>query len=431
MSRRILLPVLATLLAGLLAVVALSPRPAPADEVSAATKGRVKALVAVLDDADAAKRNQAAKLLDGLGPDILPLLTDPDEKLTDRQKEAVADVVKKLRARQGDGAPAATKVTLVGAYTLEKALAEIAKQTGNVVEDRRMKKEEEKRSIDVNGVPFWQALDQLARDTDTRIDVYQKDGVLALVDGPYREQLVSYNGIFRTVIKGISAHHNFDTDMGYDEVSLEVTWEPRFKPFFIETRPETLVVTDDKNKELAGAQPGGGRVPVEGSYATVDLRLPPAPRSANRLGLLKGKLAVLGPSKWLTFTFDELKVSEQTKDGVTAKLNKLNLTPDVWTVEMALKYPDSGPSFESFESWLVYNQIHLVSKDTGQRVANNAGFETGNSSGTRASLSYHWADDPKAKFTRGKPDEWKVVYKTPGQFVEVPAAFEFKDVPLP
>jgi hypothetical protein len=432
MSRRILIPVLTTLLAGLLALVALPPRPAPADEPSATAKAKVKQLVALLDDADAAKRTAAAKALVSLGPDILPLLTEPDPKLTPRQTEVVGDIVKKLRVLQGDGAPTATKVTLLGTYTLAKALAEIAKQTGNVVEDRRTNKPEEKRSIDLSNVTFWQAIEQLARDTDCRLDLYQKDGVLALVDGPYREQLVSYNGIFRTVAKRISAHKDLEADMGYYEASLEVAWEPRFKPFFIEPRPDDLVVKDDKGKDLAGAQQPGGRVPVDGRYAMVDLRLPPAQRSVNHLSLLKGKFALLGPSKWLTFTFDDVKVTEQTKEGVSAKLSKTNLTPDLWTLEMTLKYPETGPTFESFESWLVYNEMLLVKKDDPQqRFQNNGGYETGNSSGTKASISYHFVDDPKTKFSRGKPDEWKVVYKTPGQFVEVPATFEFKDVPLP
>lgn len=424
MSRRILVPLLVPLVVGLVALAA--------DQASPATKAKVEQLVKLLDDADAAKRAAAAKALVQMGPDILPLLPEGDKKLTSRQSEAVADVAKKLRARQGNNDLAPKKVTLVGSYTLEKALAELGKQTGNVVEDRRMTKTDTRLGLDLSNLTFWQALDLIARDSDTRVDVYQKDGVFALVDGPYREQTVSYDGIFRTVAKRITSHLDLDADSATYEVTLEVTWEPRFRPFFIETRPDSLVVKDDKNHDLEGAPPSLGRVPVDGRFATVDLRLPAIQRSVKHLGLLKGKVALLGPGKWLTFTFDDLKVSEQTKDGVSAKLSKVNLTPDLWTLEMTLKYPDSGPSFESFESWLVYNEIYLLGKDEPhQKVPNNAGFETGNSSATKASLSYHWADDPKNKFNRGKPDEWKVVYKTPGQFVEVPAAFEFKDVRLP
>jgi hypothetical protein len=338
----------------------------------------------------------------------------------------------KATVKKSDSAITAKRFSLAGSYTLARALAEVEKLTGNHVEDRRTNKSDDKLGLDLNNVTFWQALDLIARDSDSRLDLYQSDGVLAFVDGPYREQTVSYDGIFRTVAKRISSHLDLDADAATYEAQLEVTWEPRFRPFFAETRPESLVVKDDKDHILEGAPPAPGRQPVDGRFVVVDLRLPPVQRSVKHLNMLKGKVVLLGPKEWLTFTFDDLKVAEQTREGVSAKLSKVTLTPDLWSLEMTVKYPDKGPSFESFESWLVYNEIRLVKKDEpNQRFPNNGGFETGNSSGTKASLTYHFVDDPKTKFTRGKPDEWKVVYKTPGQFVEVPAAFEFKDVRLP
>ncbi len=340
------------------------------------------------------------------------------------------DAKAKVKSAENEIVP--KKVTIQGSFSLDKALAELGKQTGNVVEDRRMNKTEVRLGLDLSDLTFWQALDLIARDSDTRVDIYQKDGMLALVDGPYREQNVSYNGIFRTVARTIVAKLDLDADAANYEATLEVSWEPRFRPFFYETRPDSLVVKDDKMHDLEGAPPSVGRMPVEGRYASVEFRLPPVQRSVKRLGLLKGKVALLGPSKWLTFTFDDLKVAEQTKEGVSARLSKLSLTPDLWTIDVTLKYPDSGPKFESFESWLVYNEIFLEKKDApNQRFPCNAGYNTGNSSGTKATMTYNFVDDPKAKFTRGKPEDWKVVYKTPGQFVEVPASFEFKDVRLP
>ena len=433
MFRRILFPGLASVLAGLFVLVAVTGRAIPADDTPPALKAKVKLLVAQLDDADQGKRAAAAQELVQMGPDILPLLTAPDQKLNATQNEAVADLVKKLRARQGDNPITGKLVTIQDSLALDKALAELGRQTGNTVEDRREKKDNSRLGLDINKLPFWQALELIARDADARIDFYQKDGVLALVDGPYREPTaVSYNGIFRVTAKRASAVRDLDGDAHYYEVSLEVAWEPKFRPFFIETRPDSLVIQDDKKHDILPVAQGTGRVPVEGHQASVDLRLPAVPRSVNTLALLKGKLALLGPSEWLTFTFDDLKVAEQARKGVTARLSKVTLMPDLWTLEMTLDYPASGPTFESFESWLVYNEIYLVKKDDpDQKVANNGGFETGNSTGTKASISYHWVDDPAKKFTRGKPEDWKVEYRTPGQFIEVPVPFEFKDLPLP
>jgi hypothetical protein len=434
MFRRILFPTLASVLAGLLVLAVLAGRAAPADDVPPALKAKVKQLVSLLDDADQGKRAAATQNLLDLGPDILPLLSAPDQKLSATQKEAVDELVKKLRARKSDNELAPKLATIQDSLSLDKALAELCRQTGdkNRVEDRRSKKDDTRLGLDISKLPFWQALDLIAREADARIDFYQKDGVLALVDGPYREQNVSYSGIFRVTPKRISAVRDLDGDTHYYEVSLEVAWEPKFTPFFLEPRPDSFVIQDDKKNDILPAPQGTGRVPVEGRLASIDLRLPAISRSAKSLALLKGKLALLGPNDWLQFTFDDLKVAQQSREGVSVKLSKANLTQDLWTLEMTLDYPSAGPNFESFESWLIYNEIYLVKKDDpDQRVANNGGYETGNSAGTRASISYHWVDDPGKKFSRGKPDDWKVVYRTPGRFVEVPVPFEFKDLPLP
>src|SRR5262249_28548552 len=102
MFRRILFPSLASVLAVVLVLVALTGRAVPADDVPPALKAKVQQYVSLLDDAEPAKRQAAVQALLQLGPDILPVLTAPDQKLTATQKEAVADLVKKLRARQGD-----------------------------------------------------------------------------------------------------------------------------------------------------------------------------------------------------------------------------------------------------------------------------------------------------------------------------------------
>jgi hypothetical protein len=420
--------VFAALLLSLLAV----SRPAAAEEASAEVKARVKQLLAELRDADAGKRAEAAKALVDLGPMILPLLPRPEEGKKGENKP-LAQVIRQLQAAQAARNYAPRTITLKGKdLPLSKALAELAKGTGNHVEDRRGSKDDVKVNLDLKTATFWQALDAIAREADARVSLYESDGKIALKDGPFREQAVSYSGIFRTAAKRVTAVRDLDTDAHYYLLALEVAWEPSFRPFFVETRPDSLVLTDDKNRKLPPVDLPAGRDPVAGCAATVELRLPAVPRTSARLGMLKGQLGLLGPSKWLTFTFDEVKADEQTKEGVTAKLKPAKLDADLWTLEVTLDYPANGPSFESFESWLVYNEMYLLKKDaTQQHFPNNGGYETGNSSGNRASLSYHFVDDPNKKLTRGKPEEWKVVYRTPGQFIEVPVPFEFKDLPLP
>src|SRR5437879_4596572 len=50
--------------------------------------------------------------------------------------------------------------------SLAKALAELARQTGNPVEDRRQAKDETAISVDDKNVPFWKGLDVIAKAAD-------------------------------------------------------------------------------------------------------------------------------------------------------------------------------------------------------------------------------------------------------------------------
>jgi hypothetical protein len=330
----------------------------------------------------------------------------------------------------GDVAP--RTVTLQGkAVPLAKALGDLKKQTDIVVEDRRENKLNVNLNLALDKATFWQALDAIAKEADARVSLYERDARLALRDGPFREVPISYSGIFRVTVKRTAEFLDLETDAHFTTATLEIAWEPSFRPFYLETQPKSLVIQDDKSRPLEPLDSVGGRTEVGRISATVDVRLPAVPRSVKQLGLLKGSVALIGPKKWLTFTFDDLKNGEQTKDGVTVKLSKANLESDLWTLDMDLIYPSGGPKFESFESWLVYNEAALVKKDDPEVRLDNSGYETGDSSGTRASLSYHFEEDVKKKLRLGKPGDWKLVYRTPGPISAVPVLFEFKGVQLP
>jgi hypothetical protein len=170
-----------------------------------------------------------------------------------------------------------------------------------------------------------------------------------------------------------------------------------------------------------------------------DVPLPSLERKSTKLGLLKGKVILVGPIRMDTFTFDSTlaemvkdpKKRELKREGITVKVSQLDLARDHWTLVMELDYPAEGPHFESFESWLVYNEISLKKKDDGETFPNNGGYVIDSSAGTRAVVSYHFVDEPSKKLLRGKSEDWTVVYRTPGTILEIPVAFEFKDLPLP
>jgi hypothetical protein len=330
--------------------------------------------------------------------------------------------------------------------TVAKALKELASQTGNPVADRRREKDEIKSlKLDLNKATFWQALDTIAKAADARVSLYERDGKIALVDGPYQVMPVSYSGLFRVAVKGLHLRHLLDSDTHDCIINLEIAWEPRFQPLFMETRPDALIVQDDKGRAIEIPEDGKGLAAIgQPMVKAFDVRIPAPQRSAKQLGLFKGNLLVMGPSKMLTFTFDKLSKIEkaadarkETREGVTVNLRELRSEggggDEVWTVGLLLEYPPEGPKFESFQSWIVNNKIYLEKAQAGikQQFPPNLGYETDDQSDTKAIIRYRFGDEPEKKLTLGKFSDWKLVYQTPGRIVEVPIVFEFKELPLP
>jgi hypothetical protein len=331
--------------------------------------------------------------------------------------------------------------------TVGKALAELAKQTGNQVEDRRQSKDKDTANIklDLKNVTFWQALDTIAKEADARVSLYERDGKLALLDGPHQVLPVSYSGLFRVTVKRIDLNHLLESDTRTCVIYLEVAWEPRFQPLFMETRPDSLVVQDDKGRALETPEGGKGLAGVAKRLAAdIQVRLPAPKRSAAHLGLFKGKLAAMGASKMLTFTFDKLakvekatEARKETQGGVTVHLRELRPEgqgdDQIWTIGFLLEYPADGPKFESFQSWLGNNEIYLEKEKNGikQRFPPNLGEESGDQSENKALVRYRFGDEPEKNLVLGKISDWKLVYRTPGKISEVPIPFEFKDLPLP
>jgi hypothetical protein len=402
------------------------------------TKEVVTTLVQQLNDSNTTRRDEAFRELIKFGPSALPLLPPEDELTSETQKKQLSRVLKALKLLQIQQELPPRPVTLEGEWLLDKALADLAKQSGVKVEDRRRNKAEKALKLDLKAVTFWQAIDAVAKSADVQVSLYQRDGLIAIVDGPHVALPVSYHGPFRITIQRkvliddpVAQSHQFI-------VTLEIAWEPRFRPYLLETTPKSVAVEDDAKHELPVAE-DGGKSAVEGKLAaSVELHLTAPPRSVARLGSLRGEFTVTGAGEMLTFTFDTLdqlrddaKSREQKQKGVVVRLAKPTLTDDLWTVEAQLDYPRHGPKFESFQSWNGYNEMFLQRTSGDQHFPNTGGYSVESTGSNRAVIRYHFIDKRQEKLTRGSPVDWRVVYKTPGILLEVPVPFAFKDVSLP
>lgn len=324
--------------------------------------------------------------------------------------------------------------------SLGKVLTELTRQTGIRVEDRRGEPDPT-IAVDLKGVTFWQALDRIAEAARARVNLYPSSGRITLVRRPADPSppQVSHDGPFRSALKKVTVSRDLDTGAHTCKIVLEVAWEPRLQPFYLETHPQGLIVRDEGNRPVPVPEPGTSLAAVDGRSAlTFEVPLPAPPRTASKLALLEGKLTAIGPSKMLTFAFGTLEqlhdapaTSPQrrlTQQEVTCRVSKVVLADDRWTVQVALDYPPGNTKLESYQSWVVNNELVLVGP-AGRRLVANNGYVIDSMSSRRAVVSYNFVD--KGRLRRGKPGDWKVVYRTPASVIEMSITFSFKDVLLP
>ena len=343
--------------------------------------------------------------------------------------------------------PAGKPVTLTGpSVQLSKALKSLGEQSGVPVVSELGPDSDPVLKLDLRNVTFWQALDGIAKSANARPSLYRGDGRVGLAArvgvGKVLEQPVSYDDIFRVALQRLTAINDFENGRRGYTVVLEVAWEPHFLAYFLETAPQNLVLRDEAGKAVPLDASGSRWERIDAAAATVEFNLPALPpatpgrRRADAIGLLKCALAVRGTPRLLSFEFatlDKLKAEKkpvsQTKEGVAVSVGPVKLSQRHWTVQVTTVLPPGGVRFESNQFWDVKNQIYLLHRDGKTRLVSTDYFRETVGSSRRAVVNYHFTDTPNRK--RGNPADWRVVYRAPAGFVEVPIPFEFKDVPLP
>lgn len=330
--------------------------------------------------------------------------------------------------------------------TLARALDEVRRQTGILVEDIRGLPDHPLR-LTLKPTPFWQSIDAIADADDARISLLPTSGRILLDRrGPhYRLPPICYDGRFRLTVKKMTASRDLEISdnaagRGATIVAIEVAWDPQLQPLYLETRARTVRLLTDNKDPLILPDDGSSIAPVDGRIATtIDVRLPPLPRTAGKINSLVGQLSMIGPSKMLSFSFEpsleqlaraNKNAPERTvlQDGVRCHITDVKLAVDHWTVSVDLKYPPGMKQLDSNQSWVVNNEMTLESAGGKKRFASTNYVVTSVSAG-HAVLSYHFRD--KGSLKRGKASDWKLSYRAPADLVEMPIRFRFRDIPLP
>ena len=323
--------------------------------------------------------------------------------------------------------PAGSRVTLTGSRPLADVAVDLGRQ-GNVRIDVD-RAAAASVNLNLNDVPFWDALEQVARASKQRLSVGPQGPRVTFGGGPYRAVPLAVRGPFRFAARRVLTRVDLDAGQSATEVQIDAVWEPTFKAFYAEVPARSVAALDDQGNPLAVAEDGSGKMDVKEFGQELTVRLANVPPAAARIAQLKGKLTLVGTSHILQFSFVPSVLNEkQERAGVTATLTKFKKAGRIWIAAVELQYPKGGPEFESFQSYLRDNQVWL--ERPGKAKFTTTDFEIGAERQGKTTVSYRFQENEKDGFVVGDPKDWKLVLRTPGPIVEVTVDFELKDIPL-
>jgi len=326
--------------------------------------------------------------------------------------------------------PAPSRITLTGPpRPLTDLAAELGRQA-NVRIDVDGTGKMAPISLKCDGIPFWEALEQLAMKSNQRLVVLPQGPRVTLGGGPYRAVPAQVRGPFRFNARSVLGRVDLESGQSTTEIHVDAVWEPTFKAYYAEVPAKSVTATDDRGNSLAVAEEGSGKMEVKDFGQELTVRLTNIPRTSARIARLNGKLALVGTTEILKFTFAPSSLDQkQEQSKVAATLKKFKKAGRIWIAEVELQYPKGGPEFESFQSYLRDNQVWLERADKTKFTTTD--FEIGAERQGKTTVSYRFLENEKDGFVITEPKEWKLVLRTPGPIVEVTVDFELKDIRLP
>lgn len=423
------------------ALLALSQSDAVSDDEQ---RPIVKKLVRALESAEKSARDEAERTLRELGPEILELLPEIDDRTPAEVALRLTRVRVDLEKLRGEDAVRGTTVTLAGKKKLSELLAAISSQTGNKVVDYRDQfgEKPEDLTLDVafDKTPFWQALEKVL--DDAKLAVYptpDRDTLpqgIALVARPDSKTLLpsraAYSGAFRFEATQATARRDLKNPAGSSlQIILEASWEPRLAPIVLLFPLDALQAFDEAGKplSLAGAS-STVELPVGVGWQSMELplRMELPPRSVSRIASLKGRLDALVPGRTETFRFEKLVGAEDVslrKGGVSVVIDSVGKNNELHEIRLSVVFDKASGALESHRTWVFDNPAWLETPD-GKRL-DHLGIDVTKQLDSEIGVSYLFGLEEGVDSLAGHT----FVYQTPSAIARLPIEFELKDLELP
>lgn len=447
----------ALLIAGGIAVGAKEqPPPAKAPAPAPAAKGdpTISQFIKDLGDEDYRTREKAGRNLVMLGEQALPFmraaLRETDSPEVQRRLEVM------IRRMDTERLVAPKRVTLAKkTMTARQALDELARQTDYKIDySGGGPNSDEKFTFEFDKTPFWVAVDKIANAAgcvvygedygDNNIRVYNQDSMNPHVAyaGPFRFLATNINCNDSIQLSGIPRRGGVHRYANMN-LSFQIQSEPK-NPMLGVTQPEVLSAVDENGSSMIMH-----RNPNERSYyynngsfrghnTYGNLNLTRGDKNATKIKSLKAKVGIVllsGTSPEIVIN-EPIKVAKKTFVGRTMEIDFGSLTEDKnnkghYVLDLtARKLGDNDPNRPDYNwSNTAWQRIELV--DASGNAYRTYGPNNSNNNGNVVTMTIPFGNMDRRGNTSAKlgPPVKMIINEWLSITHEV--TFEFKDVPLP
>ena len=394
----------------------------------------VSRLQTELDSDLVADRDKAEAELLKLGPQILAYLAPASDESTTDFKQRLTRIRTTLEKASVAAVTQPGKVRLVGEMTIGDVLKKILKQTRNeiaVADDSLLDK---KIDINLQGVEFWPAMDEILDKSKLRIDRYgsQKPGQLMLTSADPQKVAPKIptvsSKIFQTQVIRVDSSVNLkQPNLDFTTINLLVRWEPRLRPISVDIPMSNVKIIDEYGDAITLANQNEviyGMVQPEIPEVEFSIQLPRLDRQVESIKSFKATVDAVLPGRSELFRFKnvaKLKAGfKQEKAGANVTFGGMRKNEDAYSIRLSLSFDDENNALESHQAWVFQNEVYLLDSQ-GQRE-DAISIETMQQDNEKVTVQYYFVEDPGNR---------TLIYKTPAAIVKLPVAIELNEIPLP
>ncbi|HEV3344704.1 MAG TPA: hypothetical protein VG125_30285 [Pirellulales bacterium] len=257
-----------------------------------------------------------------------------------------------------------------------EALAAVSRQSGNrlLIGDAygTFRDKELALDLDLKGVPFWRAVDQLCRLTGNRVRPHfdTRNPGLVVVAGIAGKHPVAYAGPVRLQVN--RARRLFSEELDYEQHSsekahsfqfdLQAVWEDRFRLVAYRLQPELIEAVTDTGIRLSGQSTTGGWNIAGPStkQVSMNLRIQPPSTTATCLKTLRLKWGLIAAGDMAQLEIDRLDSTEpHFQDDIELVVEKVQDFPGS-RCELSLRIVSDGVVSDPADLIFCENEVELL-----------------------------------------------------------------------